>query len=173
MAAAFVPGLLRLEIDDSPEGFFVRDAAALERLQRLELDYGRDRAVRLVVEGDDLWTREGLARLGELEAAAGDPRRVGGGVYGAAGLVRHHRWHLEGWPPPDPAAFRRLVAADPVDRNAGWVGEDGGDGGGCSRWGRSGRELRWSGWRICSPHPGRRSTRKGDRPLQDLVRAAS
>lgn len=125
MAAASAPGLLRLEIDDSPEGFFVRDAAALERFQRLELDYGRDRAVRLVLEDEQLWTREGLARLGELEAAAGDPHRVGGGVYGSAGLLRHHRWHLEEWPPPDPAAFRELVAADPVDRNAGWLGRDG------------------------------------------------
>ncbi|HEX6200810.1 MAG TPA: hypothetical protein VF150_11130, partial [Thermoanaerobaculia bacterium] len=109
VAAAFLPGLLRLRIDNSPEGFLVPDAEARERLQRLELDHGRDRAVRLVVAGDGLWTREGLARLAEIEAAAGDPRRVGGGVYGAAGPVRHHRWHLPDWPPADPEAFRALV----------------------------------------------------------------
>ncbi|HSL85244.1 MAG TPA: MMPL family transporter [Thermoanaerobaculia bacterium] len=125
VTAACVPGLLRLSIDNSPEAFFVRDAEALQRLQRLEIDYGRDRGVRLVVAGEGLWTREGLARLAELEAAAGDPRRVGGGVYGAAGPVRHHRWHLPAWPPADPEAFRAMAAGDAVDRNAGWVGREG------------------------------------------------
>ncbi|HUF77292.1 MAG TPA: MMPL family transporter [Thermoanaerobaculia bacterium] len=125
VAAACAPGLLRLRIDNSPEGFFLRDAAALERLQRLELDFGRDRAVRLVIEGEGLWTREGLARLAALEEATADPRRATGGVYGVAGLYSHHRWHLPVWPPTDPKGFRELVLADPLDRSAGWVSRDG------------------------------------------------
>lgn len=125
VAAACAPGLLRLRIDNSPDGFFVRDAPALERLQRLELDFGRDRAVRLVIEGEGTWTRDGLARLAALEEATGDPRRATGGVYGVAGLYSHHRWHLPEWPPADPEAFRELVLADPLDRSAGWVGRDG------------------------------------------------
>ncbi|HUP43563.1 MAG TPA: MMPL family transporter, partial [Thermoanaerobaculia bacterium] len=125
IAAACAPGLLRLRIDNSPEGFFVQDAAALERLRRLELDFGRDHAVRLVLEGEGIWTREGLARLAALEQAAADPRRATGGVYGAAGLYSHHRWHLPEWPPADPEAFKARVLADPLDRNAGWVSPDG------------------------------------------------
>lgn len=125
VAAACAPGLLRLRIDNSPEGFFVQDATALERLRRLELDFGRDHAVRLVLEGEGIWTREGLARLAALEQAAADPRRATGGVYGAAGLYGRHRWHLPEWPPADPEAFKARVLADPLDRNAGWVSRDG------------------------------------------------
>jgi hypothetical protein len=126
VAAAFAPGLPRLEIDNSPERFFVHDSEALERLRDLELRFGRDGAVRLVVPGDEVWSPDGLARLATLEARAEDPRRVGGGVYGAAGLYRQHRWHLDGWPPVDPEGFRELVISDPLDRNAGWVSRDGG-----------------------------------------------
>ena len=125
LAAACAPGLLRLRIDNSPEGFFLQDAAALERFRRLELDFGRDRGVRLVIEGEGIWTREGLARLAALEQAAADPRRATGGVYGVAGLYGRHRWHLPEWPPADPEAFKARVLADPVDRNAGWVSPDG------------------------------------------------
>ena len=125
VAAAFVPGLLRLHIDNAPERFFVHDAAALERYRDLELRFGRDRGVLLVLPGDEVWSREGLARLARLEEEAQDRRRVGGGVYGAAGLYRHHRWHLDRWPPADPEAFRRLVTGDPLDREAGWVSRDG------------------------------------------------
>ena len=169
VAAACVPGLLRLRIDNSPEGFFVRDAEALRHLQRLEIDYGRDRAVRLVVEGDGLWTRKGLGRLAELEAAAGDPQRVGGGVYGAAGPVRHHRWHLEAWPPADPEGFRALVTADPVDRDAGWVGREG-EGAtvlvGLFRMGpqRQGETLERLEALVPSPRPARSPVGSGLRP---------
>lgn len=117
---------MRLHIDNSAEGFFPRSAAALQDFQRLELDYGRDRAVRLVLQGEDLWTVEGLGRLAEIEAAAADPRRVGGGVYAVAGLLRHHGWHLDDPLPDDPQAFRELAIADPVNRNAGFLSHDGG-----------------------------------------------
>ena len=125
LAAVCAPGLLRLQIDNSPEGFFVQDAAALERFRRLELDFGRDRGVRLVIEGEGIWTRDGLARLAALEQAAADPRRATGGVYGVAGLYGRHRWHLPEWPPADPEDFRERVLADPLDRAAGWVSREG------------------------------------------------
>lgn len=125
VAGACLPGVARLRVDNAPEGFLVRDERALEELQRLELDFGRDRTVRLVLEGDGLWSREGLERLAALEQAAGDPRRAGGGVYGAAGPYLHHRWHRDAWPPEDPAAFRELARTDPVNLGAGWVSRDG------------------------------------------------
>lgn len=121
LLAAMAPGLARLGLDNSPERFFVRDAAALERYQRFEFDFGRDRTVRLVLEGDGLWTSEGLAWLEELEASAASTR----GVLAVAGVYGHHRWRLDTWPPPDPERFRAEVLADPLDREVGWVSEDG------------------------------------------------
>lgn len=122
LALAAAPGLLHLRIDNSAEGFFVRDAAARDAFWNLEYHFGRDRAVRIVLSGPSLWTREGLAWLAALERRSQDEIR---GVLGSAGLYRHHRWHLPGWPPPDPEGFRDEAVADPVDRNAGWVSADG------------------------------------------------
>ncbi len=125
LVAAAAPGLLRLRADNSPEAFFAQDRRELARFDRLERDFGRDRGVRLVVEGDGLWSRRGLAWLGALEAGAAFTGGGPGGVYGAAGPVRYHRWHLPAWPPADPRAFCRLLLADAVDRDAGWVSRDG------------------------------------------------
>ncbi len=119
-ALAAVPGLFRLDLDNSPEGFFVQDHGELTRYRELVGAFGSDRAVRVAVSGPGLWSRGGLTWLGELE------QRMDGlqGVVGAAGLYRHHE-PMEGWPPADPAAFRARVAADPVDRGIGWVNADG------------------------------------------------
>lgn len=125
LAAFTAPGLTLLQLDNSPEGFFVRDHEALEAFERLEADFGRDRGVRLVIEGEALWTRAGLVELARLEGglSAADDGGLGG-VYATAGPWRHHRWHLASWPPDDIEAFRRLVLSDPVDRDAGWVSPD-------------------------------------------------
>jgi hypothetical protein len=125
LAVLAAPGLLRLQMDNSPEGFFVRDHAALEAFERLEDDFGRDRGLRLVIEGDELWTPAGLVELARLEAGLSAADGGLGGVSAAAGPWRHHRWHLAGWPPEDPEAFRRLVLSDPLDRNTGWVSANG------------------------------------------------
>lgn len=124
LTAATAPGLLRLQIDNSPEGFFPGEHEAMEALESMERDFGRDRGVRLVLRGEGLWTRQGLRWLADLEASIVPPGSGLGGVYAVAGPARHHRWHLPGWP-PDPDAFRRLLVSSPVDRNAGWVGPDG------------------------------------------------
>jgi predicted RND superfamily exporter protein len=118
--ALAVPGLLRLGLDNSPEVFFVRDAQALERYRQMEFDFGRDRAVRLVLQGEGLWTPQGLIWLRQLEERAA---RLRGAIH-AAGLYGHHRWRFESWP-PDAATFREQVLEDPVDRRAGWVSTDG------------------------------------------------
>lgn len=118
VTALAAPGLLRLSTDNSAEVFFVRDADRLERYRRFQMDFGRDQAVRLVVSGPGLRTREGLVWLGELEKKAAALR----GVFGAAGLHTHHR-PSEGWPPPDPESFWDRVRSDPLDRQAGFVSE--------------------------------------------------
>ena len=122
LALAMAFGTARLTLDNSAEAFFVRDAGALERYRRFEHEFGRDRALRIAIRGPGLWSRQGLAWAGRVETeAAALP-----GVLGATGLRRHHGRGGAPWPPPDPAAFRRAVAADPLDRNAGWAGRDGG-----------------------------------------------
>lgn len=121
LTLAALPGLLRLEQDNSAEVFFVQDAVELERHRRFQMDFGRDRIVRLVVRGDGLWTAEGLAWLGRLEREA----RELSGVFGVAGLFHRHRDRLGTWPPPDPQAFRIAIGKDPLDRAAGWVTDDG------------------------------------------------
>ncbi len=121
LGAAMLPGLARISQDNSPEVFFVRDAAALADFRELELHFGRARGLRVVVGGDGLWTAAGLAWLGMLEQQAQQIH----GVIGAAGLYGHHRWRLPAWPPTDVAEFRREVLGDLLDRNAGWVGADG------------------------------------------------
>lgn len=125
LTAVTAPGLPRLRIDNSAEGFFPQDHAALQALEDMERDFGRDHGVRLVLEGDGLWTTAGLRWLAELESSLPPSQSRLGGVYAVAGPWRHHRWHLTEWPPADPDAFRRLLLADPVDRNAGWVGPQG------------------------------------------------
>lgn len=121
LAVAMAFGAARLTLDNSAEAFFVRDAGALERYRRFEHEFGRDRALRIAFRGPGLWSREALAWAGRVETeAAALP-----GVLGVAGLRGRHGRGDAAWPPYDPAAFRRAVLADPLDRNAGWVGRDG------------------------------------------------
>ena len=118
---AAAPGVARLELDNSPDGFFVEDAEELARYRRFVAELGRDRAVRVAVSGPALWSREGLAWLGELETGLQNLPAV----LAAGGLHRRHAGGLGRWPPADPEAFRDRAVSDPVDRGAGWVAADG------------------------------------------------
>jgi hypothetical protein len=124
-AGLAAPGLLRLRTDNSPAGFFVRDHAALEDFRQLEDDFGRDHGLRVVIEGERLWTPAALDAIGNFAFQLGVMDRGLGGVYAVAGPARHHRWHLQRWPPADAEALRRLALADELDRNAGWVAANG------------------------------------------------
>lgn len=121
LALAALPGVLRLEQDNSADVFFVRNATELEHHRRFQMDFGRDRIVRLVAAGEDLWTDEGLAWLGRLEQEA---RQIPG-VFGVAGLFHRYRDRLGTWPPPSPEAFFLQVRDDPLARATGWVTDDG------------------------------------------------
>lgn len=122
LAAAAAPGLLELRLDNSPEGFFVRDDEALARYREsVEILGGPMRGLRVVVAGPALWTAEGLEWIARFETLA--PRISG--VAGAAGFYGHHHREVARWPPADVAELRRRVTSDPLDRQAGWVSADG------------------------------------------------
>ncbi|MEM9554877.1 MAG: MMPL family transporter [Acidobacteriota bacterium] len=118
LAIVLLPGLLRLESDNSPKIFFISGSSALETYREMTDLFGSDASLRLVVEGADLWTPDGLRWLGEVEeeAAAVD------GVERASGLAGHYR--RVGWPPRDVEAFRGAAASNPLDRGTGWIGAD-------------------------------------------------
>jgi predicted RND superfamily exporter protein len=121
VALAMLPGILHLESDNSPRVFFTCDAAQLKRYQRFRQEFGGGKAVRIALNGSKLWTRQGLAWLGELEEHAASLY----GVETAIGLAAYHRWLLLEWPPPDPATFRNQVLENGLGQGAGWVSPDG------------------------------------------------
>ncbi len=120
-ALAMAPGLLRIQHDNAPEVFFVRDAQALQQQALLREHFGGDRAMRVVLRGAGLWTAAGLTWLKDLELRAVELP----GVARVDGVYTYHRYLEIEWPPPDPAAFRKRVTGDALDRAVGWVNADG------------------------------------------------
>lgn len=114
---ASLPGIWRLGLDNSPEVFFVGDEREVARYERFRETFGTDDTLRVVFSGPGLWRRQGLAWAGEVE------RGVAGleGVGRVVGLEALHRWHLLGWPPPEPQLFRRELAGSSLDVGGGWV----------------------------------------------------
>ncbi len=118
---AMVPGVLRLETDNSPEVFYLEDSPALASYRALRQDFGSDEVVRIVALGGGLWTADGLTWLARVEEGA---KRLPG-VEAASGLAGRHRWSLPVWPPADPEAFRRRALDDLLDRELGLIDEQG------------------------------------------------
>lgn len=117
---ALVPGLGRLATDNSPRVFFVEDSAGVAEYERFRELFGSDKVARIAVSGDGLWTGPGLAWLRDLEDAVGNLPEV----QAVSGLASHYR-RGPGWPPSDPAVFRRRALADPLNRDLGWLGGGG------------------------------------------------
>jgi hypothetical protein len=122
LAAVALPGVARLETDNSPEVFFVQGSASLTRYRQLEAAFGSSEHVRLVASGDGLWTRAGLTWLGEIEARAAEAPWA----LGAIGLAGHRRSLGLAWPPLDPEAFQRRARENRLDRELGLAGGHGG-----------------------------------------------
>ncbi|MEL7058544.1 MAG: MMPL family transporter [Acidobacteriota bacterium] len=118
-ALALVPGLARLETDNSPSVFFVRGSDDLTRYDDFRAEFGSDHAVRMAFDGPGLWTTEGMAYLEEVEERAAAAE----GVVEVSGLASHHG--RSGWPPADPEALRQLALDNALDRSAGWISQDG------------------------------------------------
>jgi len=121
VALAFLPGLWRLENDNSPEVFFARDARALENYYYFCREFGGGQAVRLALNGEGIWTKNGLTWLSELEKRASDLD----GVEIVIGLAAQYRWLFLEWPPPNPDSFRRQVIKESSEIGSGWISSDG------------------------------------------------
>ncbi len=120
MALTAAPGLWLIETDNSPRVFFLRDDDALLRYERFQGLFGRDHSLRVVAQGEGVWTRAGLTWLAGLERDA----RTWTGVVGAVGLYGRHRRRFPEWP-PDPETLRAVATGDSLDRAVGWVSDDG------------------------------------------------
>jgi len=123
LVVAMLPGVARLETDNSPEVFFLAGSPAIARYDDFVERFGADAAVRLVLSGPRLYSAAGLEFLGRLEEEAA---RLDG-VRDANGPVGHHRAQLPAYPPPNPDDFRQLLVANPLDRAAGFVSASGGE----------------------------------------------
>lgn len=123
LALLAVPGLLRLETDNSPRVYFIDGSPALLDYERLVAAFGDSEQVRLAVSGDRLWTSEGLAWLAELERGALEAPYVTAVV----GLAGHHQSLGVDWPPADPEAFRARIAGNRIDHELGLLAERDGE----------------------------------------------
>ena len=119
LAALCAPGLLQLETNNSPEAFFVRGSKAVDRYQEFQQTFGSDHALRILVEGSGLWTREGFRRLADFEEKLVE-------VHGIARVVGLRLPHSRGaWPPEDPEIFRKSALDDVLYRSLGLIDRDG------------------------------------------------
>ena len=117
LVVAMLPGLARLETDNSAEVFFLAGASDLARYRAFVERFGPDSGLRIVLAGERLFSAEGLAFLARLEAQSDQLD----GVQSASGPVGHHRLRLAEFPPAEPQAFRTLLLENPLDRSAGFV----------------------------------------------------
>lgn len=119
LARVLLPAALELPTDNSPEVFYPDDHESLRELDRLRSLFGGHRILRVLVTGNDLWTREGLEILAELEERLGEIPGVADATGPAGG------YGDTGWPPEDPGTFRSRLASSPLARGAGWIGREG------------------------------------------------
>lgn len=121
IAAVLIPGIFRLENDNSPEVFFAHDARAMRHYAEFRREFGGGQTVRIAISGAGLWTTKGLIWLGELETRTASLP----GVEAAVGLAAYYRWHMLEWPPGDPSAFRSQVLKDSSEIFAGLISSKG------------------------------------------------
>ncbi len=121
LVVAMLPGLARLETDNSAAVFFLAGSGEVARYDAFVERFGSDAGLRIVVSGEGLFSAEGLAFLARLEE---ESARLDG-VRNVTGPVGHHRMRLPGFPPADPRTFRDLLLGNPLDRAAGFVSATG------------------------------------------------
>ena len=119
-----LPGLTRIEADNSAAIFTPRSGPGTERLAAFSERFGRPSSVRILVEVEEpetLWSAAGVAELGRLEREARAIPCValaGSAASRAAAL-------LDREPPLAPNALREELARDPLARGLGWIARDG------------------------------------------------
>ncbi len=121
LVVAMLPGLARLQTDNSAAVFFLAGSSAVARYDAFVERFGSDAGLRVVVSGEGLFSAEGLAFLARLEE---DSARLDG-MRSVSGPVGHHRLRLPEFPPADPQMFRNLLLGNPLDRAAGFVSATG------------------------------------------------
>ena len=115
VALVSVPGLLRLESDNTPHVFYRGGSAEGREYARFRERFGADEALRLVLRGPALATPDGLRFIGELEREAAHLP----GVQAVGGLASAS----PSWPPS--VDEQRAFLADPLWRELGIAAEDG------------------------------------------------
>lgn len=119
VALCLLPGLLRLESDNSPRVFYVLASDAVQSYDALCAQFGNDEAVRLSLQGEKLWTPDGLQWLRQLET---DVAAVAG-VASAVGPLSRRPTASPADDSPD--AVRRRLQARPLDGQLGLISTDG------------------------------------------------
>jgi len=119
VAALAAPGLLRLEVDNSPRVYLPKDGPQAMTLAAYEARFPGAGIERLIVRGEGLWTAPGLAALERATRWAHDLPDVDAATsltdLDAVAALRD----------VDPAAARAAALADPLARGLGWVSADG------------------------------------------------
>jgi predicted RND superfamily exporter protein len=121
VALAALSGLPRLGSNNSPEVWFLEKSPEVETYRRFVERFGSDHGARVALDGEQLWSAEGLGFLAAVERRAA----ALSGVTGVSSIAAHHGPDTEEFPPADLAALRAAVVADPLDRAMGWVGDGG------------------------------------------------
>ena len=111
-----LPGLCRLETDNSPEHYFVADSPIRRSYDAMLATFGEHQVVRLALFGPELWSDEGLAALERLE---GDLAEVPG-IEWSGGPLKHLAISRE-----DPEALHRALLESPLARQLGLISRDG------------------------------------------------
>ena len=87
LVVAMLPGLARLETDNSAAVFFLAGSGEVARYDAFVERFGSDTGLRIVVSGEGLFSSEGLAFLARLEE---ESARLDG-VRNVTGPVGHHQ----------------------------------------------------------------------------------
>lgn len=117
LAVTAVAGVIRIRLDNSPQVFFTRDAAALQSYREARRDFPVGTSIFMFIEGSELWTKASLKWMARIEDTAS---RLPG-VTGCAGPLTLYRWAWPWWPPDDLRALCLRVLASPAARSLGWI----------------------------------------------------
>ncbi len=122
-ALALLPAVRTLQTVNSPQIFFPKRAPEIERYQRLQRLFGSDQALRLMVRGERIWTRQGLEWLGHFEQASAALASVERAV-GPVTLAGTQPRAQPRWPPTDPQLWIDRLVEEPLVHQLGLVAEN-------------------------------------------------
>lgn len=122
LALVLLPGLLRLDTDNSPEAFFIDDSPSTASYWDFRQHFGSDHVLRLVVRGGVLDSAAGVEWLKRVGLGAAEIP----GVEAVVSPIRPRASTVElprVVPPQE--VLPRAVLADPLDRGLGLISADG------------------------------------------------